>query len=1653
MGSFLRSLGALASVYGTNGRDLVRCYRDENDFRLNVQGRSCIMMKTNVEETNVGTIYHQRPKPEEYDEGLQAGVTYCNMDKRPSSPQPNQVHQIVEKGAQIKRYISDILGERLLTMQGRPPAHFSTTYKTREDSKNTVDLTEKTCNRILLACGMTLVMLVIGASLVGGILLAVVKLDAAEDTVTVAALNLNINCPRDIVTRAEPGGRHAVVSWEKPELETVPSNANTSAVIFESNYEPNTSFGIGDHEVIYTVTDSEDNQETCSFKVKVRDKEGPVFVSCPQNIKIVTGESDGSFPDPTWDTPKAADNAGQPRITTNYGGSRAFELGTTVIRYTATDAAGNVARCVFHVTIIDGTPPVILGCPDDITGTTGRPEWRQPTAVDNGQLVSFESDWTPGDTFPQGRTRVTYVAEDSVGLKAECSFVVAVVDTEAPVFTYCPTNITVTTDEHGIFKVPTWQTPRATDSSGPPRITANQGEAEYHLGRPNEMVYVATDSFGNNARCSFYVTVKVLQLLRTSSDGTPPTIHGCPSDISQPTDRGVPTAHVYWSPPTSRDNGEIVDFNSNQLPGDTFSLGATKVVYTAVDSAGLSTECSFTVTIRDLEAPKFTFCPSNIEKNTDQDGNFDPPTWPVPIATDNTGLPQVSTTYKVGEFRLGVKTSVKYTATDASGNNATCLFYATVVDQTPPVISDCPTDITITADPNALTGRGNWTAPTATDNGVQVTLTSDAEPGDGFRIGRTRVTYTAVDNAGLMANCHFTVTVLDGTPPTIHGCPSDITQPTDRRVPTARVFWSPPTARDNWELADFNSNQLPGDIFSLGSTTVVYTAVDSAGLSSECSFTVTIRDLEAPKFTFCPSNIEKNTDQDGNFDPPTWPVPIATDNTGQPQVTAYKFGEFLLGVKTSVKYTATDASSNNATCLFYVTIIDGTPPVISNCPMDITITADAHAPTGRGNWTAPTATDNGVQVTLTSNAEPGDGFRIGRTRVTYTAVDNAGLTTNCHFTVTVLDNEAPVFTDCPADIFRTTDASGKYAYPIWQTPQAVDNSGDPPEVATTHRFQMYGLNSRTRIEYTATDASGNNATCVFYVSVTDGTPPELQNCPDDITLSTDPNASTSQVNWSLPTVADNSRSVDLTSDWQNGDLFPLGSTVVTFTAVDPSGLTTKCHFTVTVIDTEDPIFPYCPLDFERTTDAEGKYQLPVWETPTAVDNSGQVEVSTTYDFAPFELGVTTPVEYTATDPDDNEATCIFFVTILDGTRPVITNCPLDITLPTAPHLRIARVDWTEPTAEDNSGYVRLTPNLSPGGSFPLGKTKVVYTATDAAGLRDRCRFTVTVEDTEAPVFDSCPQDIIKETNANGKFDYPTWSYPHAVDNSGVTPDITTTSSFQVFPLEETTPIEYVATDQAGNTATCQFYITVRDRTPPEITDCPGDITVSIDFRSATGHAIWTLPVASDNGRLVSFESNWNSGDSFPAGETNVTYIALDSVGLTSKCQFTVTVEARCNLSLSTPAMRNTYQYRFPFPIARPTTDDSPTPLQFDFAVRSTGTVFVALTEAEQSTEVYEIGLGRSKTFIRCGVQCKPHYITVKVPHLMSATKYRHFWVTYDGTRGLVRVGRGKEAPFMEWQDPSSTPLDVQRLGIASYQEADWKGYLCRNGTSRGMGWL
>jgi hypothetical protein len=181
-------------------------------------------------------------------------------------------------------------------------------------------------------------------------------------------------------------------------------------------------------------------------------------------------------------------------------------------------------------------------------------------------------------------------------------------------------------------------------------------------------------------------------------------------------------------------------------------------------------------------------------------------------------------------------------------------------------------------------------------------------------------------------------------------------------------------------------------------------------------------------------------------------------------------------------------------------------------------------------------------------------------------------------------------------------------------------------------------------------------------------------------------------------------------------------------------------------------------------------------------------------------------------------------------------------------------------------------------------------ATDAAGNKDSCQFTVTMNDTEKPVV-NCPVDIVV-SNTPGQCSRAVAYTAFAIDNCGppftpaATLSCTPPSGFN-FPVGATNVL-CVATDAAGNADSCSFTVTVNDSEAPAV-QCPSD-TVLCGQPGDTGRTVDFSATASDNCPGVILTCTPASGSVFPVGLDTVVCTAADSAGNQASCSFTVTVK-------------------------------------------------------------------------------------------------------------------------------------------------------------------
>ncbi len=331
--------------------------------------------------------------------------------------------------------------------------------------------------------------------------------------------------------------------------------------------------------------------------------------------------------------------------------------------------------------------------------------------------------------------------------------------------------------------------------------------------------------------------------------------------------------------------------------------------------------------------------------------------------------------------------------------------------------------------------------------------------------------------------------------------------------------------------------------------------------------------------------------------------------------------------------------------------------------------------------------------------------------------------------------------------------------------------------------------------WTATDCAGNISTCVQTITIKDDTPPTIS-CPANATFDCTLGDAGSA------TASDNcTEDLDIqisSSDVNNLDECGLGTITRTWTATDCAGNSSTCVQTITIKDDTPPTIS-CPANatFDCTLGDAG--------SATASDNCTedldiQISSSDVNNLDECGLGTITRT-WTATDCAGNSSTCVQTITIKDDTPPTIS-CPANATFD------CTLGDAGSATASDNCTEdldIQISSsdvnNLDECG---LGTITRTWTATDCAGNSSTCVQIITIKD-------DTPPSITCEPNKSALCGIVSFDEPTASDNCGsVTVAEVGTIDNRDICGNGTIIRTWIATDCAGNTATCSQTITIND---------------------------------------------------------------------------------------------------------------------------------------------------------------------------------------------------------------------------------------------------
>jgi len=1257
-----------------------------------------------------------------------------------------------------------------------------------------------------------------------------------EDT----TIPLTTNCPDALIVECgNPDNALIIGAWLDAGVNGMGSDACSNVTVshdFDGNLPPGCTTNT---PVRFTVTDECGNVNTCIRLIGVRDTAPPTIVSCPGNMTI---NSDVSLcgSNIIYSTPSFTDVCDSDLTITQVQGlasGSTFPIGDTVIEFMAEDDCGLVTSCTFTITVVDSQLPSIE-CPSNdivVCADTGGCDWTSddsinPITAENcpGLTVSYTvtgatgavgMDSAMGVVFNIGRSTVCYEVSDGAGNTAECCFDVVVEDCEEPAIT-CPVDFTVECDGAGNAAVVSFWLNGATaiDNCGSAVVTNELFNTASQCGGGETFTYrfIATDPAGNETYCYANITIEDTTdpIIDVAASPFVSTCATATTDLSDwlSTNGGAVSSDLCGTVTWSN------DFAAGAIVGCS-GIGEVTVNFIATDECGNTAQTSAMFTVDDTEAPVIV-CPSNITIECG-DGANDAliEIWTLTAtASDNCSTPTVTNTFPT-VFTPGCGDSgiynVTFTATDDCGNTSTCEAMVTIEDTTNPSFLLKPQDLYVECD-----GAGNlaeinaWIAinggATANDNCDPNPLWNINETGDNPDCGGANVIeyeFRVEDECGNSVVDFAFVYIEDTTEPVLT-IPADLDVACSSDIAAGKAAWlASATAVDLCGGATTITTQLTNTISGCGSAedeTYIFIATDECGNETTGIATFTISDV-VPPVLMCPTDLNISCGVDAN---PTLIAAWLNSATGTDDCGDVTFTNNYTGLlppncggSITVTFTGEDGCGNTATCTANIIMDDTSVPDFLNFPSDMTINVDVDMCGSNPIFSTPSAMDAcGATVTQTAGPASGTAFPLGDTTIEFTAIDQCGNSASDSFVITVVDSDVPLIL-CPS------------------TPVAE-----------------------------CTDIGS----CVW-TSANIGPSLGLENCPGYTITYTITGATTSTG-----------------TDDASGTIFNLGASEVCYTITDSSAATSQCCFTVQIQDCGTPELT-CPVDQSVECDGAGNVaELAAWlASVSAVDNCDPSITITNSLFSENTTcgGTLTQVyEFVGIDTEGNNVICYGSFIIEDTTAPTISTPASPLT-----------VECTGTESDDLTGWLNnsagaaatdvcsgLTWSHDFTGALSdlcgqTGTVDVTFTATDDCGNTATTMAAFTIEDTTPPAI-SCPNGIVLlcDDPSNDAVIANWLGAATGSDDCGTT---TITNDYNVTFVPScgnagTYTIIFTATDECGNTNTCNSTIEILDNELPSFDILPIDEIVECSATSAATYSAWLLnnggAVASDNCGIVTW---------------------------------------------------------------------------------------------------------------------------------------------------------------------------------------------------------
>ncbi len=628
-----------------------------------------------------------------------------------------------------------------------------------------------------------------------------------------------------------------------------PQTSDNCGIALISNDDQGT-YTTGTHNIIWTVTDINNNQSTATQTITVIDNQPP-FITPPSDLEVNADEGSCYATGYDLGLPETSDNCAVQSVTNDDAGLNSVGIHTII--WTVTDVNGNTSTAEQKLNVLDNQLPVIIA-PNQIV-------------VNANEGSCFASEYILGSPQTSDNCGVAFVSNDDKGLYSVGSHTIVWQVTDGNGNTSTAEQTITVIDNQNPFLNP------------PPDVTVNSDEGtciatNYQLGSPVTADNCEVSTIGNDDQGSYEVgahtiTWSVYDINGNSTTATQtlividreiPVIFA-PASISIAADQHYCETRNYdLGTPVTSDNCGVYSITNDDA--GSYTVGSHQIHWFVTDIHGNSASASQTITVFDNQKPILSV-PADITVNTNpglcEASNY---LLGTPTCTDNCAVGTISNNDN-GNHTPGTY-QINWTVYDVNGNSNTAAQSLTVKDAEPPV-ARCK-DITL-----SLNNSGEASLdPQLLDNGSSDNcginnLNASKTIFHSNDIGNNTVLLIATDVDGNSSSCNSNVFIHGGSTITCSitvipsnktytgGIPNNIYLGYGPQTDTLNCFAVGGNGFSfNWSPATFLScSNCRNPVFSPTSPGIYnYTVIvqNNKGGTSSCNVSLCVRDIKDKQY-------------------------------------------------------------------------------------------------------------------------------------------------------------------------------------------------------------------------------------------------------------------------------------------------------------------------------------------------------------------------------------------------------------------------------------------------------------------------------------------------------------------------------------------------------------------------------------------------------------------------------------------------------------------------------------------------------------------------------------------------------------------------------------------------------------------------------------